>query len=278
MSATALYVLVLLAAAAHAIWNALVKRASDAVLMMASIRLVGLAFALVVLPFVPWPHGSAWLLVILAAAATFAYYGLLIRSYRFGDLSMVYPIARGTAPVLLACLSYVVVGETLVPMQIAGIVLIVSGVLGITVGSGVDRAVLLFASATGASIAGYSFLGGIGARTSGSVVGFQAWLEIITGIGMLAFAAVRRRHNVRCFLRANAFWGLIAGTLSVGGYLAFLTAAKALPLAPVAALRECSPVFGAAIGALVFKEPFGIRRAFAAGLVSAGALAIAAYA
>jgi uncharacterized membrane protein len=276
MSPDLLYGLVLLAAAAHAIWNALIKRSADAVMMMAAIRLVGLVFGLSVLPFVPWPTGSTWILLALACVATFAYYGLLIQSYRIGDLSVVYPIARGSAPALLALIAFVALDERLASTQIAGIILITMGILALVIGKGVDRKAVGFALATGISIAAYSFLGGLGVRSSASVLGFQAWLEILTGIGMLAFTMVRRPGRIRGFLQTSGGLGIVAGVLSVGGYLAFLTAAKVLPLAPVAALRECSLVFGTAIGAVLFRERFGIRRIVAATLVAAGAIAIAA--
>src|SRR5260370_38136410 len=113
-----------------------------------------------------------------------------------------------------------------------------------------------FALATGILTAAYSFLGGLGVRSSPSVLGFQAWLEILTGVGMLAFVAIRRPGGIRAFARTSGGIGLFAGALSVGGYLAFLAAAKVLPLAPVAALRECSLIFGTVIGAVLLKEPF----------------------
>jgi drug/metabolite transporter (DMT)-like permease len=271
MSPESLYGLVLLAAAAHAIWNALVKRAEDALLMMAAIRLVGLVFGLAVVPFLPWPDESTWLLLALACTATFAYYGLLIRCYKIGDLSLVYPIARGSAPLVLALIAFLVIDEHLTATQIAGIVLISVGILALVI-----RRAVGYALATGISIATYSFLGGLGVRSSASVFGFQAWLEILTGIGMLAFAMMRRPGKVQAFVETSGGIGLIAGALSVAGYLAFLTAAKVLPLAPIAALRECGLIFGALIGAVVFKEGFGTRRIVAAGLVAAGATAIAA--
>jgi drug/metabolite transporter (DMT)-like permease len=275
MSPDLLYGLVLLAAAAHAIWNALIKKAADAVLMMAAIRLVGLVFGLCVLPFAPWPSGSTWILLALACVATFAYYGLLIQSYQVGDLSLVYPIARGSAPVLLALVAFVAIDERLASTQIAGIILITVAILALVIGKGADRRAVGYALATGISIAAYSFLGGLGVRSSASVLGFQAWLEILTGIGVLAFATIRRSGKIRLFAQTSGSIGLIAGVLSVGGYLAFLTAAKALPLAPIAALRECSLIFGAIIGAVLFREGFGIRRIVAASLVAAGVTAIA---
>jgi uncharacterized membrane protein len=276
MSSESLYGLVLLAAAAHAIWNALVKRAADALLMMAAIRLVGLVFGLAVVPFLPWPNESTWVLLALACTATFAYYGLLIHCYQIGDLSLVYPIARGSAPLVLALIAFLVIDEHLTATQIAGIVLISVGILALVIGKGNDRRAVGYALVTGISIATYSFLGGLGVRSSASVFGFQAWLEILTGIGMLAFAMIRRPGKVQAFVQTSGGIGLIAGALSVAGYLAFLTAAKVLPLAPIAALRECGLIFGAIIGAVVFKERFGTRRIVAAGLIAAGATAIAA--
>lgn len=276
MSPESLYGLVLVAAAAHAISNALVKRAADALLMMAAIRLVGLVFGLAVVPFLPWPDESTWVLLALACTATFAYYGLLIRCYQISDLSLVYPIARGSAPLILAFIAFFVIDEELAATQIAGIILISVGILAFVIGKSGDRRAVGYALATGISIATYSFLGGLGVRSSASVFGFQAWLEILTGIGMLAFAMIRRPGKVQAFVQTSGGIGLIAGALSVAGYLAFLTAAKVLPLAPIAALRECGLIFGAIIGAVVFKERFGTRRIVAAGLIAAGATAIAA--
>lgn len=265
----------LLAALAHAVWNALVKSAGDPVLMMAAIRTVGLGFALAVLPFVPWPDPSTWIWLALASVATFAYYFLLIESYRIGDLSQVYPLARGSAPVLLSLIALIGANERLAPLQIAAIILIAIGISVLVIGKGVDRTAVGISLATGLSIATYSFLGGVGVRSSASILGFQAWLEFITGIGLLTFVAVRRPPGIGAFVRSSGTTGLLAGVLSVAGYLAFLAAAKVLPLAPISALRECSVIFGAVIGAMVLKEPFGARRIVAAGLVACGVVTLA---
>jgi drug/metabolite transporter (DMT)-like permease len=264
-----------LAAVAHATWNALVKSAADRVLMMGAIRLVGLLFGLAVLPFVPWPSPTTWIWLAAATAATFAYYCLLIESYRIGDLSQVYPLARGSAPVLLALIAFVTIGERLAPAQIMAVALITGGIFVLVIGKGGDRVAVAFALATGISIATYSFLGGLGVRSSASILGFQAWLEILTGTGMLAFVAFRRPGRIWAFARTKGAIGLFAGVLSVGGYLAFLAAAKVLPLAPIAALRECSLIFGTVIGAVLLKEPFGVRRIAAAGLVTSGVIVLA---
>src|SRR5712672_456650 len=118
LSPLLLYGLVLLSAMAHAAWNALVKNAADRLLMMAAIRLVGLTYGLFMLPFVPWPCAVEWMWLALATLAVFAYYGLLIQSYRIGDMSLVYPIARGIAPVLLALIAFLAIDERLSLLQI----------------------------------------------------------------------------------------------------------------------------------------------------------------
>ena len=254
MSPESLYGLVLMAAAAHAIWNALIKRAADAVLMMAAIRLTGLLFGLAALPFVPWPRDAAVTWLALACVGNFAYHGLLIQSYRVGDLSLVYPLARGSAPVLLALIAFVAIDERLASTQIAAVVLIAGGIIVLVTGRGNDHRAAGLAFATGISIATYSFFGGLGVRASTSVLGFQAWLEIITGLGILAFATASRYGRIREFARTSGGAGLLAGVLSVGGYLIFLAAARVLPLAPVVALRECSVIFGTLIGATFLRN------------------------
>jgi drug/metabolite transporter (DMT)-like permease len=118
-------------------------------------------------------------------------------------------------------------------------------------------------------------LGALGVRCGADVLGFQAWLEILTGVGMLSFIATRRSSAIGPFIRANGCPGLLAGILSVAGYLAYLAAAQVLPLAPVSALRESSVIFGTVIGTAMFKEGFGARRMAAAVMVTCGFAALA---
>ena len=270
-----LYGLVLLSAVAHAAWNALVKSAGDRLLMMAAIRLVGLTYGLVMLPFVPWPSPVTWMWLGFATVAVFAYYGLLIQSYRVGDMSLVYPVARGAAPILLALIAFLAIDERLSPLQIAAVALTSAGILALVVGKGGDRIAIGFAIATSISIATYSFCGALGVRTSADVLGFQAWLEILTGLGMLCFVATRRWSEIGPFVRANGGTGLLAGILSVAGYLTYLAAAQVLPLAPVSALRESSVIFGTVIGAVLLKEGFAARRIAAAITATCGIVALA---
>ena len=274
-SPLSLYTLVFLSAVAHASWNALVKNAGDRLLMMGAIRAVGLTYGLVMLPFVPWPSAVTVGWLTCATVAVFAYYGLLIQSYRIGDMSLVYPIARGSAPILLALIAFLTIDERLSSLQIAAVTLTSAGILMLVVGKGGDRIAIALAIATGISIAAYSFFGALGVRASADVLGFQARLEILTGIGMVFFIAIRRGSAIGAFIRVHYPMGLLAGVLSVAGYLAYLATAQILPLGPVSALRESSVIFGAVIGATLLREGFAARRIAAAVMVTCGVAALA---
>ena len=275
MSAASLYGLVILSAIAHAVWNALVKSAGDRTLTMVAIRTAGLTLGLVALPFVDWPAPESWKWLALTAAVMFAYYALLIRSYGVGDMSVVYPLARGLAPVLTTIAAFVAIGETLGPGQIVAVAMISLGIMALSFGAGASGAAVGFALATGVSVATYSFFAGLGVRTAGTVLGFQACLEIITGIGMLGYGAVVRGSDLTIYARRHGAVGLFAGAVSVAGFLAYLVAARSLPLGPVSALRETSVIFGAVLGTIVLKEGFGPRRLAAAVLVTAGIMLLA---
>jgi drug/metabolite transporter (DMT)-like permease len=271
------YGLVLLAAAAQAGWNAWLKAADDRLLTMAAIRTVGLCLGVAALPFVPAPDPESWRALAAAALAHYAYYGLLFASYRAGDLGIVHGIARGTSPLVLVAVGWAVLDERLTAGQTAAVLLSCGGIGLLALGAGATRIAVGLALATGLSIAAYSFLGGVGVRRAGTALGFQAWLEIATGIGVVAWTwATRDRAAIRTWMRRNACPGLVAGFAAVGSYLAYLSAVTVLPIAPVAALRESSVLFSALIGAIAFRERFGARRVLGAFLVASGIVALSA--
>ena len=274
MSGEIAVAIVLLAALAHAGWNALVKTSGDGFLVLVAIRLTGLVFGLVVLAFVPWPHPASWPWLIAATAVHYAYYVLLTNTYRVGDLSQTYPLSRGVAPLLVAVLAWIA-GEALSGAGIAGVTLTAAGiaVLARAAGNASGRATL-FALGTGATIAGYTTASGIGVRLAEGVLGYAAALEVLAGLGVLGFALWDRGPRVARQLVALGQKGMLAGLLSVGGYLIALWAMTVLPIAVVTALRETSVVFGALLGVFLLREPLGARRVIAASMVALGAAVI----
>jgi len=275
MTPALLYGLVILSAIAHAVWNALVKSAGDRTLTMVAIRTVGMMLGLVALPFVDWPSPESWKWLAVTAVVMFAYYALLVRSYGVGDMSVVYPLARGLAPVLTTIAAFLVIGEALSTGQIAAVVMISIGIMALSIGAGASRMAVGFALATGVSVATYSFFAGLGVRAASTVLGFQACLEIVTGLGMVGYALLVRRADLLGYARRHGSVGLFAGAVSVLGFLAYLLAARSLPLGPVSALRETSVIFGAVLGTIVLREGFGPRRISAAVLVTVGIVLLA---
>lgn len=272
MSDTTIIAILLLTAIMHATWNASLKTGTDRVLDMAAMRVSGIVFAAIVIPLAPMPAPEVWQFLIASGVAHMFYYACLISSYQRGDLSQVYPIARGSAPLLVALAAYLTISETPTPVGLAGVIVISIGI--IIAGTGAFRENLHaigFALLTGLSIASYSLLGGLGVRESGTVMGYAAWLELLSCAPFIAFALVRRRLFVVPYMSSRvARRNLVLGFGSVLSYLIVLWAMTLLPLATVTATRETSAIFAALAGTILMKEPFAGRRIIAAGFVTVG--------
>ncbi|MGD1932995.1 MAG: EamA family transporter [Candidatus Phaeomarinobacter sp.] len=272
MSDTAIIVILLLAAVFHATWNVALKTGADRILDMAAIRMSGVLFAAVVIPMTPLPSPAAWQPLIASAIVYMAYYSFLISSYKHGDISQVYPIARGTAPLLVALAAFLFINEALPPVGMAGVVIVSVGL--IIAGSGAfhqNWRAIGYALFTGFTIAANSFLGGVGVREAGTILGYSAWLELLTCVPFIAFACVRRRGHVMTYVQTRvARRNVLLGFGSVFTFLVALWAMTHLPIATVAATRETSAIFAALAGAILMKEPFAGRRIFAATLVAIG--------
>jgi drug/metabolite transporter (DMT)-like permease len=268
---------VLLAAVLHAVWNALLKGVEDRLTVIVLFDLTGAALSLLAVTLVPPPAPASWGFVGLSVLLHTGYKLALLQSYRFGDLSQVYPLARGSAPLLVAAFAALVVGERLRPVQLAGLVGVCGG-LALLLEAGrasLRRAPAVgFALATGVLIAAYTVVDGLGVRRAGSVLGYIAWLFLLHGLPIPLFALAFRRPGLAGRLRAGLRVGVVAGVLSLAAYALVLWAQRHGALAVVAALRETSVLVAALIGTLVFGEGFGRRRMVAAGLLVAGIVAL----
>jgi drug/metabolite transporter (DMT)-like permease len=196
---------------------------------------------------------------------------LMLNSYRVGDMSQVYPIARGSAPLLVFLLSALLADEVLSYRSTLAVCILSGGIVVLAFsGRAMNRTAIVFAIGTGIAIAGYSFLSGLGIRKFESPLGYIAWLEIATGVGMSSVAYFRRGNVVATFARTHWRSGLVAGLLSVAGYGIALWAMTRAAMAPVVALRETSVVFAALIGSVFLGEGFAGRRVAAAVAVVIG--------
>ncbi len=266
---------VLVAAVAHASWNALAHHIRDQLLSFTLIAGGGALIGLALIPFAPVPAAGAWPYLIASAALHVAYYALLMKSFTLGDFGQMYPIARGTAPLVVTLLAAVLVHEVPDGRQLLGVAVACAGLTGLALwgvrgSGGAQRPALLAALATGLSIALYTVVDGLGVRASGTTLGYIAWLMALEGLVIPAYALAVRRRALLPALRPHAARGLLGAALSVAAYALVLWAQTQAPLAPIAALRESSLLVGAAIGAVLFKERFGTPRIAAAGLMTLG--------
>ena len=233
------------------------------------------------LAIVAWegfPADIAWPMVLTSTLVHYAYYALLFRAYQLGDLSQVYPIARGMAPALVAFGSYLILGERLSPMGVAGVALVSLGIGLIALQRGAataDRRAVAAAALLGLSISAYSVADGVGVRWSQNSIGYIGWLFLLEAPVVLAVLVPRlakRRH-----IDWKTFGvGCIGGLLALAAYGMVLHAKTIAPIGAVSAVRESSVIIAALIGVVFFRErPWGARLV-AAVVVAAGVICLAA--
>ena len=266
---------VLGAAFLHALWNALIKvghsRIGGMVILSIGEIPIGLAVAAASAPLKP----EAWPWVIAAGCTHFGYKFFLSYAYDRGDLSRVYPIARGTAPLIVALVGTVLLPDVIRTGEYAGIAVLGAGILlmarGVFTG-GEERRLIPFALGSAAATATYTLIDGMGARISGDAVAYVAWVFVADGLiftlGMLAL----RGRKVLPPLGRDWVTGLLAAAASYGAYAVSVWAMTQAPIALVAALRETSILFAVLIGWLVFGERMDRSKAIAAALIVGGVI------
>jgi len=267
--------LVLGSAVLHASWNALLRSGTDRLwsvsVMCAMCALAGLPVALLA----PRPDPASWPYLAVSGVLQVAYSLFLARAYRDGRLAQVYPIARGSAPMLVTLAAAVLAGEQPAGPGLAGIVLVSLGILAIALGRGrLDGRSTLAALATGAFIAAYMTCDGLGVRVSGHPMGYIGWQAVVQGAPMpFVFAAIRRRWLPLALDRELGKMA-VAAVISVAGYGVVVWAMSQAPLGQVSALRETSILFAAVIGALFLREPLTLRGVVGAATIAAGAICL----
>ncbi len=262
----------------HAGWNAFLKVHLEPFLAMTLITvsagLIGLPFLLVL----GVPKAAAWPWLLGSLVLHLGYYVTLTEAYRRAEMSQVYPIARGGAPLLTALASFLLVAEPVSAQAASGVVILGSGVILISLGGrrsvAMDRSAIAFALLTAVIIAFYTLVDGIGARTARDASAYAATLFVLDGLPLPLFALWRRGVSPLVKLLRHARQGLLGGAMSVASYWIAIWAMTVAPIAVVAALRGTSVLFSVAIATFVLKEAFRPVRCVAALLIMAGILLI----
>lgn len=259
-----IFMMILGAALVHATWNALVKVDADRLTVIKLLCSTQIVLSLLLLPFVAVPAPESWPYLVASPLLGTAYILLLHRAYEAGDLSFVYPLARGIAPLVVAAVSVGVLGEQLGWLGQTAILLIALGITSLALTRGAaglrDARPMLLALATGGFIGAYTVVDGIGARSAGSAHGFMVWVSLFTASMTVACVHWLQR-GARAPIASNSRRaGIAAGIMSYGSSWLVIWALTQAPLALVSALRETGVVFAVVIGVVFLKERLNLAR------------------
>ncbi len=270
--------LMLAAGLLHASWHSLVKSGQNQVTVLAGMGAVAGLCAAAALPFVPWPAGNVWPVLLLSVGLHIAYKLSLAGAYARGDFGQAFPLARGMVPLFAALIAFFALGQLPSISQCVGIVLVSSGLLLLAVDKLHGLApwpLILKAAAAGAAVASYSTLDAYGTRLFGDWLGFTAWLIAIDSFAFLLLGRALRGPALWTELRAARWRVLVSGMLGLLSFCVFLWALSRNAVGAVTTIRETSVLFAMAIGVLLHGEPLSLRRLTGAIAILAALVVIA---
>ena len=266
--------LILFSAILHASWNAFVKNDGDRTLAMAWIMGLGGLATLPALPFIAFPKPEVWPYLIATTILQNVYFAFVILSYRHGDLSQAYPIARGAAALFAAMASSALGIDILVPREWLGIALSSLGIASLAFaasGSGIAiRRSLGYPLLSGAFTAAYSLVDGSGARVAGSPVEYVLWMNTCAAPFLPLYALATRGAEIRRAGLGGIGPRLFAAAVAMVSYGIAVWAFSQGSMGRIAVLRETSVLFAAILGSVVLREPFGLRRILSSLVILAG--------
>ena len=271
--------IVLLAAMLHASWNAMLHGNRDRFLSMTWMSIAIAAVATFVVLRNPLPASAAWPYIVASGLVHIVYNVSLVRSYRRNDLALAYPIARGSSPLLVTLGAALFADEAIGPLRALGVAMVSGGIIVIALqGHRTSRAGALAALTTGAMIALYTVIDGIGVRVSdGQPLSYTAWMFLFYWLMPVLFVAVRGAAPLWAPIRSEPLAvasSLAGGLVSIAAYGIVIWALQAGAMGAVSALRETSVVFAVLIGRVFLRESVSATRWLACIVVAAGAVCL----
>jgi drug/metabolite transporter (DMT)-like permease len=262
-------VLVLLSAILHATWNAQLKGSSDRSQFMANMSTSVGALALICLPFVPFPVGSAWVCIALSAVLHVGYNLLLLQNYRISDFSSAYPIARGISPLLVTFGAFVLMHQRPNVFAICGVAMISTGIVFLSTGKEkASKRATISALTTGAVIAAYTVTDGMGIQRSQNTLSYTAW--VFASYLLMPVVLLLLQIPVQIVKTDNLLRAAGAGAFSLAAYTLVLWATHYVDVGVVSALRETSVLWAIVLGCLFLREAFTWRRLVSASIICLG--------
>ncbi|MDP3897056.1 MAG: DMT family transporter [Mesorhizobium sp.] len=273
------FLAVLAAALAHAVWNAMIKVRLD---RFASLTLMSIGMGVFALPFLAYvevPQGITWLWIAASVAFHTGYRWFLVKAYETGDLAQSYPLARGTAPLLTTVGGIALLAEFPAPLTVGGIVLLSLGTLLMSFRGGsptaaFSRRAVAYALVTSIFVASYTLTDGTGARSAATASSYAAWLFAFDAAWCLLLGLLLRGRAVVTVMIPEWRTGVVTGVLAAGSYWIAMWAMTQAPIAAVAALRETSILFAMLISVAVLREAVTPWRVAAALFIVVGVVAL----
>ncbi|QIB36334.1 EamA family transporter [Ancylobacter pratisalsi] len=227
------------------------------------------------LPFLPRPLSASWPFIVASTVFQIAYFVLVARTYRVADMSLAYPLMRGSAPLLVALASVTLMGEPLSQSAWFGVGTICVGILSMaSAARQASEAGVALSLGNAIVIAGYTLIDGIGVRRSEAPSSYTLWIFLLTGLLLGGWTLATRHRAFLHYGRQNWQLGSVGGAGTIGSYGLALWAMTVAPVAVVAALRGTSILFGVAVAALFLRERVGTAKVVGVFIIAIGAAAL----
>jgi len=268
--------LVLFSALMHASWNLFLKQSRDRLVTMASIHLVSGVIGMAAIPFLPLPYVESWPYILASVVLHLGYHLFLVKAYVHGDLGQVYPISRGTSPLLLGFITVFWIGEELTLQMMLAIGFISLGIFSLMfLGKMSMRYTfrpIFYALTTGGFIAAYTLADGLGVRTAGNAASYVLWLMALECLPLLGITLILRKRAVFSSIHQNWKYAVPGGLMSLSAYWIVIWAMQHAPIALVSAIRESSVVIAALMSIWVLKEETTLMHLLSAVMVAVGVI------
>jgi len=245
----------LFAALCHASWSAIIKYSQNPLAVMAFTSIIEIIVFLPLVFFVPLPSKEIWYYIIATTILHGLYRFNVIYSYKFGDLSFVYPISRGGSCLLIGLFSLIFLSNQLSALGVFGILIICFGLFFIAYSKNIrfNKQAFFLAVMTSILITTYTLVDGIGIRKTDNGLSYIAWMLLLNGIPVLSYALITNK-GLRAKNTYSLMQGLCAGTLAILSYGLVVWAMQYIEIAYVSSVREFSIVIATLISYFILKE------------------------
>ena len=271
MSLSFVFLIIIFAAFCHAGWSTIVKKSENGLAMMGITSIVEIIIFFPLIFTVPLPTGSIWLFIFATTLLHGLYRYSVIKSYQYGDLSFVYPIARGGSVLVIGLISILILKADINLIGIIGIVLICVGLFMISflTSKKFNRSAFIIAFMTASLIATYTILDGVAVRRSENAFTFIYWMLLLNGIPMLIYAffsqtGLRKKNSYK------VKDGIVAGVLAILGYGLVVWSMQFIEIAYVSSIREISIVLATLLSFYLLKETDAQKRVMPSIIICTG--------